>query len=188
MGKKLVCGVGINDADYIVQPNVMGKQIPCPYYQVWCSMLKRCYSTKRLNKFPTYRGCYVCEEWLTFSNFKAWMETQDWKGKHLDKDILTVDNKLYSRLHCVFVSDDVNLFVTDCRASRGKYMIGVSWHKASNKFISQCSNGDTVYLGLFSTELEAHLTWKAYKHQLACKLADEQTDLRVAAALRQRYL
>lgn len=138
---RLVCGVGINDADYVVQPTVMGKQISCPYYQVWHSMLKRCYSVKRLTTFPSYVGCSVSEEWLIFSNFKAWMETQDWLGKHLDKDILYIGNKVYSEQTCVFVEDRVNYLLTDSAASRGNYMIGVNWHKATQKFVAQCRSG-----------------------------------------------
>ena len=94
--RKLVCGVGINDADYAVVEwetigYVNGKQNQkrvweCPYYKVWGSMLKRCYSDKYQERYQTYKGCTVSEEWLTFSNFKNWMEKQDWEGKHLDKE------------------------------------------------------------------------------------------------------
>lgn len=48
-------------------------------------------------------GCSVCEEWLTFSNFKRWMEQQDYEGKALDKDLLVSQNKTYSSETCVFV-------------------------------------------------------------------------------------
>lgn len=152
-------------------------------------MLVRCYSKKFHEKCPTYIGCEVSEEWKTFSNFKAWMETQDWEGKQLDKDILIPNNKLYSRDTCVFVGLNVNVLLTDCGASRGKYMIGVYWHKKAGKFLAKCNdgNGKDVHLGLFDNELEAHLAWKAYKHKLACKLADEQSDSRVAKALRDRF-
>lgn len=192
MGRKrsLVQGVGINDADYITKPIVGGKQTTCPYYKVWGHMLERCYSKKSLQRRPTYIGCSVTTEWLLFSNFRKWMETQDWEGLQLDKDILFPSNKLYSPSACVFVSRKVNTFLTDCGASRGEYLIGASWHKPSEKFRSDCSDGDgkSVFLGSFPDELEAHLAWKSYKHKLACKLADEQTDSRIAEALRRKYL
>lgn len=184
---KLVHRVGINDAGYVVQPTINGKQVVCPYYDRWKVMLERCYSKKLHTRNPTYIGCEVSEEWKTFSNFKAWMETQDWKGRQLDKDILFPDNKLYSRDACVFVDSKVNSFLTDSKASRGSYMVGVSWYKAGEKFRAQCKDGKIVYLGSFDTEIEAHLAWKSYKHKLACKLADEQSDPRVAAALRKRF-
>lgn len=187
--KKLIFGVGINDAGYIVQPRINGKQVVCPYYYRWKVMLQRCYSKNWHTKFPTYIGCEVSEEWKTFSKFKAWMVEQDWKGKQLDKDILIPDNKLYSRDTCVFVTKNVNTFLIDSAAARGVYMIGVSWHKEGKKFCACCSDGDgkNAYLGLFESELEAHLAWKVYKHTVACKLAEEQSDVRIAEALRNRF-
>lgn len=186
---KLVYGVGINDADYVVKPTFNGKQIVCPYYQKWESMFLRCYSAKYQEKRPTYIGCKVSDEWKTFSNFKAWMEPLDWVGKQLDKDILINGNKLYSKDTCVFVTPSVNNFLTDSNANRGECMIGVSWKKHIRKFQSQCADGEgrIIHLGLFDNELEAHLAWKACKHKLACKLADEQSDPRVAEALRSRF-
>ena len=73
MKRKLVCGIGINDADYPVQPSIYGKQVVCIYYQTWKDILNRCYSEKRLKVSPAYRGCEVSEEWKKFSNFRKWM-------------------------------------------------------------------------------------------------------------------
>lgn len=58
----IVYGVGINDADYVTQPTVNGGRGSCLFYQTWRSMIERCYSLKRLKKFPSYLGCSVCEE------------------------------------------------------------------------------------------------------------------------------
>ena len=186
---KLVEGVGINDADYVVYPTVSGKQVMCPFYKVWKSMLVRCYNSKVHQRSPTYVGCSVSPEWLTFSNFRAWMETQDWVGKELDKDILFKGNKVYSPQTCVFVPVNVNLLLLDHANARGNYMIGAYRYKLAGKFTAKCNDGTgkLVHLGYYITELEAHLAWKAYKHNLACKLAGEQTDSRVAEALRTRY-
>lgn len=137
--KKLVYGVGVNDADYAVQKfepigYVGGKQKYklvwiCPYYRVWKHMLERGYSEKFQEKHPTYKGCSVSEEWLTFSNFKAWMKTQHWEGLQLDKDLLIEGNKVYSADTCVFVTPMVNSFVNDQGVKRGEWLIGVNWHK-----------------------------------------------------------
>lgn len=139
---------------------------------------------------PTYIGCEISEEWKIFSNFKAWMETQDWVGADLDKDILFPDNKLYSKDTCVFVTQNLNKFLTDSGATRGEYMIGVYWNKKAEKFHAKCRDGSDkrVNLGFFNTELEAHLAWKDCKHKLACKLAEDQSDSRVAEALRKRFV
>lgn len=197
---RLVYGVGVNDADYVTQKMetigyVNGKQKQkrvwtCPYYRVWESMLMRCYSAKLQERRPTYKGCSVSKEWLTFSNFRKWMETQDFVGKQLDKDLLFEGNMVYSVETCVFVTQMVNSFTIDCRSSRGEWMVGVSWHKRANKFVSECSNPFTKkneYLGLFTCELEAHKEWLKRKLELAYDLAAIQTDERVAKALINRY-
>lgn len=198
--KKLVYGVGINDADYVVQKHetigcVDGKRKRkliwiCPYYSAWMSMLERCYSIKAQGNRPTYVGCSVSEEWLTFSNFKSWMETQDREGKQLDKDLLFEGNKVYSAKTCVFVTPMVNSFTIDRGNDRGEWPIGVSWHKRANKFMTQCSNPFTrkrEFLGYFSCHNEAHQVWLKRKLELSRELAEIQTDSRVARALVARY-
>lgn len=198
--KKLVCGVGISDAGYIVKKfeylgYVNGRQKQklvwaCPYYQAWGNMLKRCYSTKYKERNPTYKNCTVSAEWLTFSVFKSWMEGQDWEGKQLDKDILFEGNKVYSAETCVFVTKAVNMFTVDSGATRGEQLIGVSLDKRNAKFQSRCRNPFTKkmeHLGLFTSEQEAHEAWLKRKLELAHELAVIQTDPRVATALVDRY-
>ena len=199
MKAKLVFGVGINDADYVVQKKetveVNGKIKQklvwvCPYYRTWKSMLQRCYSTRFQESFPTYKWCSVSEEWLRFSNFKSWMEKQDWEGLQLDKDILFEGNKVYSEETCTFVTKGVNVFTTDRGNGRGEWLIGVCWDKNAGKFKSMCRNTFTKkqeYLGLFTCEVEAHQAWLKRKLELAHLLAAEQTDGRVAKALIERY-
>jgi hypothetical protein len=68
---KLICGQGKNDSLVSIKG--------CQYYRKWSNMLHRVFGAKCHN----YVDASVCEEWLTFSNFKSWMETQDWHGKEL---------------------------------------------------------------------------------------------------------
>ena len=197
MKKCKVYGVGVNDADYpahqYAKVNNKYKIVwRCPLYRAWESMIKRCYSEKYHQTKPTYSGCSVCDEWLTFSNFKSWMEKQDWKDQELDKDLLVEGNKTYSPATCLFVDRKINTFVTDGGARRGEYMIGVSWKKDRNKFQSHCCNpftGKREFLGYFTDELEGHLAWKARKHELSCQLADSDLvqDARLAHVLRTKY-
>ena len=105
--KKLTYGVGINDANYQVQPRIKGIKYMCPFYQKWQSMLNRAYNKKYIARQPTYIGISVCYKWLTFSNFKRWMEKQDWVGKALDKDIIYPNNKEYSPKTCYFVLQEL---------------------------------------------------------------------------------
>ena len=198
--RKLVCGVGINDADYITRKfetigYVNGKQKQkliwaCPFHRVWRNMLERCYSIKYQERNKTYVGCTVSKEWLTFSNFRSWMMTQDFIDKHLDKDILFVGNKVYGSETCVFVSGMVNLFTIDRGNDRGEWPIGVSWYKGTNKFQAQCCNPFTKkneHLGYFTCEQEAHEAWLKRKLELAYELAAIQADERVAESLINRY-
>lgn len=188
---KLVYGVGVNDADYPVYKYENGKQVwMCPYYQTWRSMLSRAYIDKYKQKHPTYQDVTVSEEWHSFMRFRAWMEAQDWEGKHLDKDILFQGNKVYSPDTCVFVDGAVNNFLTDSSATRGEWPIGVSWHEPSQRFRSNCNNPFTKkneHLGYFHCPNQAHLAWKKRKHEFACQLAEIHVDKRVADALRIRY-
>tara|TARA_R110000824_G_scaffold45400_2_gene131317 strand:- start:219 stop:890 length:672 start_codon:yes stop_codon:yes gene_type:complete len=162
--RKLIHGVGINDANYIIQPLIDGKQTRCHFYVVWKSMIERCYSKKFQEKNPTYMGCSVAKEWLTFSSFRQWMEARNWVGLELDKDILVSDNKVYSQETCMFVSSQINTLLSGNATKRGKYPQGIYWHKKSGKFIAQCNvGGRKRYLGLFSTQKEAEYTYLIFK-------------------------
>jgi hypothetical protein len=198
--KKLVCGVAVNDADYVTQKHetieyVDGRQKQkavwlCPFYRAWKAMIDRCYSAKWQERNPTYRDCTVSKEWLTFSNFKSWMEKQDFEGNHLDKDLLVEGNKVYCPDTCVFIAPLVNTFIIDSGAARGEWMIGTCWHKQAEKFMAYCRNPFTKkkeHLGYFKTEQEAHNAWAKRKLELARELASIQTDPRVAKALINRY-
>ena len=198
--KKLVCGIGINDAGYVTQVNetvawVDGKRKQrmlwlCPFYRTWKDMLQRCYSGKSRVKYPTYAGCSVVTEWHRFSVFKAWMEKQDWEGNQLDKDLLQHSNKVYGPEHCIFVSRQVNMFMLECSAARGDWPLGVFLCKKSNKFHAKCSNPFTKKrddLGLLSCPNEAHQAWLKKKREHAIALAALQTDARIAKALLDRY-
>lgn len=185
--KKLVYGVGVNDADYPVYVRqTEGKAWRCPFHTRWTSMLCRAYSDVFHKRYPTYRGCRVDSEWHTFSKFKLWMESQDWQGNHLDKDILVEGNKIYSASTCVFITAETNMFSTDSKARRGEFPIGV--YAFRGKFKATISiNGVGTFIGMHSTPEDAHQAWRVAKYELAVQLASEQSDPRVAAALIERY-
>ena len=197
---KLVYGVGVNDLCYRVQvleavTKNGGKRIRktvfrCKYYTVWKHMLERCYSKKYLESKPSYIDASVCSEWLYASEFKKWMEKQDWHGKCLDKDIIVSGSKLYSPDTCAFVLPATNSFVLARDASRGEYPIGVDLFKPTGKYRARCRNpftGKKEYLGLFSTPEEAHEGWRKRKHELAQLVAATESDSRVVEALKKRY-
>lgn len=194
-GKSLVYGVGINDYKGLISKtqNVDGKNKVvwrCVVYNTWVHMLARCYSEDYLIKRPKYGGCSVVEDWLRFSMFRSWCMLQDYEGKHLDKDILVPNNKIYGPDTCVFVPHYINTFISDREALRGLYPIGVGWHKEKQKYFAQCSDPFTKkrgFLGYFLTQEDAHNAWLKRKHELACIYADLLQDSRVGEALKNLY-
>lgn len=164
---RLVQGVGINDASYSVRPK-SSRNDPCPFYMRWSDMLKRCYSEKFIKTRPTYDNCIVCHDWIYFSNFKAWMEKQDWEGNELDKDILVPENKVYSPETCLFVPPPVNNFFKGLKTNavyydndRAKFRVAVN-----NKFI-----------GRYDTEDEALESYSLHKLKEQIALAMTQNSV-----------
>lgn len=193
--RRLIHGKGVNDSDYVTEKKafVNGKKVRiwiCPFFQKWVSMLYRCYSKANLKRQPSYVGCSVSDDWLKFSKFKSWMETQDWEGKDLDKDLLVKGNKLYSADSCVFVDPFINNFILDRGRFSGRYPTGVSLFKRDGNFRAQCNNPFTKtneHVGYFDTPDLAALAWRDKKRYWANILADTQTDVRISEALRSRY-
>ena len=193
--RTLAYGVGVNDADYpVVRHEIVGGvwkiTWKCPIYAVWRSMLTRSYSTRYQARKPTYAGCSVAKEWHRFSSFRAWVITQDWRGKQLDKDLIHVGNKVYGPEFCCFISGTINSFLTDSSAARGVYPQGVSWHRKLEKVQARCGNpitGKEDYLGVFDCPNEAHLAWATRKLEHAHSLAAGQADKTVSSALIARF-
>lgn len=188
MTRKLVHGIGINDSDYKVQPTLNGVKVYCPYYTTWVGILQRSYSEKFKSRCPTYQGCSVVPEWHKFTTFRSWMLTQDWEGKQLDKDLLVEGNKVYGPDTCIFVSKQVNMFITT-KPSRGKLPVGVRLEKTTGRYAAQChelSKG-VRHLGQFDCPNEAHKVYMLYKQKQAEELASMQTDNRVSNAILSRY-
>lgn len=182
---KLIHGHGVNDADYYVSPRNSGGRIKCPFYETWKNMISRAYSPKFHVKFPTYFGVTVCDQWLTFSNFKEWMKTQDWQRNEIDKDIIKPGNKHYSPETCCFVSHALNNLLTVSAVARGVYPIGVCYDKQHKKFRAQCSfqKDKSRYLGLFDTPSTTHSAYIKFKTGFISNLAAKQTDPRIANGL-----
>ena len=150
-------------------------------YSVWKDMLMRCYYEKYQKKYPTYKDCYVCPEWLNYSNFKKWFNDNyyeiDGEQMALDKDILMKGNKAYSPNTCVFVPQNINKLFIKRNKARGKYPIGVYFNKDANKFIAQCNtfyNGKRQYksLGSYNTIEDAFKVYKQFKEADIKQMAD----------------
>lgn len=195
-----IYGVGVNDADYVVQINETlgyteeGKQLQklvwiCPYYSRWKSMLERCYSQVYQKKRPNYVGCSTVPEWHYFMIFRSWMEKQDWQAKVLDKDLLIEGNKIYGPDTCLFITSELNSFLTEKKKSTNGLPVGVDFDKRTGKFRAQISeNSKNVHIGLFKNAEQAHNAWLQKKIEQAKQLANKQTDIRIINALVSRYI
>ena len=89
----------------------------CPFYQRWYDS-RRCYNKKALVKRPNYKNVQICEEWMLFSNFKAWMVKQDWEGKILDRDLKVKGNNVYSPETCIFIDNQIKTFIREGHRSK----------------------------------------------------------------------
>lgn len=200
-----IYGVGEVDMEYQHQEFhiVNGKRKlkwMCPIYDTWKQMLRRVYSDKLHEKFPTYSNVKVCDEWLKLSNFYSWMSSIDWKdynGKkmQLDKDFILRGNKLYCPEYCAFIPHQVNSFVKLKPLFAKDLPLGVVEKPLSGGGVTyEAACKDPFkryrrYLGYFSTPKEAHETWRKTKHSYACELAESGLvkDPRVKEALKQMF-
>ena len=186
-----VFGVGILGAKYPSKINgVITKE-----YEIWKSMLKRCYSDVYKKKCPTYAGCGVSDKFKSYEYFYEWCNKQigfgvDGNGNpfQLDKDLLSKGNKIYSESTCVFIPAEINLLLTKRTASRGEYLIGVYWNKRANAFVARARKNKRKleHLGLFKTEIEAFNAYKKAKEAFVKEQAEKfksQIDPRAYEAL-----
>ncbi|QEG08032.1 hypothetical protein CPT_Magnus_153 [Klebsiella phage Magnus] len=152
----IVCGVGINDSQQKISDMPSGVQV----YNRWRQMIYRCYDPEYLKSSPTYAGCWVCEEWLSFTNFYRWYISHYMVGYHLDKDLLIPGNRCYSPETCIFIPQWLNSFTINRSSKRGLYPVGVC--KFGNRYKSYCNDpftGKQRYIGYFSTPEDAHQAW-----------------------------
>ena len=182
-----VYSVGVLGTKY--PPTISGRNTK--EYDLWKSMLRRCYSDNFKNKHPTYKDCEVSDNFKSYEYFYEWCHKQvgfDVNGFELDKDLLIKGNKLYSEDSCVFIPADVNLVLTKRTSSRGQHLIGVSWYSKSKTFIAQVNKnkGKQEYLGSFETEIEAFNAYKKAKEAFIKEQAEKyksQIDPRAYNAL-----
>ena len=182
-----VYGIGVSGTKYsITVDDVITKE-----YELWSSMLERCYSDTLKKRYPTYIGCEVSENFKYYEYFYEWCQKQIGfgnQGWHLDKDLLIKGNKIYSEDTCVFIPSEINSLLIKCTASRGEHLIGVCYHKRDKVFMATvCKNKrKQEHLGYFKTELEAFNAYKKAKESFVKEQANKwksQIDERAYNAL-----
>ena len=182
-----VFGVGITGTKYPSKIN----GVKTKEYALWKRMLERCYSDDFKKKRPTYEGCKVSDNFKSYEYFYEWCHKQIGfgnQGWHLDKDLLTKGNKVYSESTCVFIPSEINSLLVKREASRGEHFIGVCWNKTSKVFVAQVrkNKGKQEHLGLFNTEIEAFKAYKKAKESFVKEQANKwksQIDPRAYNAL-----
>lgn len=168
--KPSVFGVGINDMRGIISSSDK-------VYQVWYSMIRRCYSDVYHEGKPSYVGVEVCEKWKRFSGFYedvssipnfSEMLNLNWE---LDKDIFSNDGKIYSLDTCCFLPKDINTFFSgkvnkEYDTSKPK---GVYFNSKLCKYVTSCKidGKRSVHLGVFDNVSDARAAYvKAKKVNL----------------------
>jgi hypothetical protein len=177
---RTVQGIGYT-GEGIYKTSVNNKDTP--QYRTWTGILKRCYNEKFHNKYPTYKQCYVCEEWLNFQNFAKWFDENyyqiDGERMALDKDILLKRNKEYSSDTCIFVPEFINNLFVKNNATRGQLPIGVSIIKDKlSPYQARCRNAKrkNVTIGYYKTPEDAFGAYKKFKENVIKQIANDYKD------------
>lgn len=172
VSNKLICGVGIKgDGESWFNGHILKS------YDVWSSMIKRCYSTKSYIYHPTYIGCTVCEDWHYYPTFKRWFDKNYIETFQLDKDLIVKGNKIYSPDTCVFIPSQINTLFHDQKKTRGNYPIGVTKCERLGKFIARMSvDSRTKHLGVYTDPHIAHQVYLLAKKDHIISVANEWKD------------
>lgn len=164
-------------------------------YGRWTSILGRAYCEKYKKRFPAYRDVTVCKEWHNFQNFAEWYYSQKFsttkvvggRNYHLDKDLLQKGSKVYSPETCCFIPSEINNLITTNKSRRGKYPIGVCYHKTAKVFVAAINREKgTKNLGRFTNPTEAFNVYKKAKEAYIKEVAEiwkDRIDERVYQAL-----
>jgi hypothetical protein len=149
------------------------KNIRTNKYQTWYNMFVRCYQQGIDSENSPYKGVYVDDSWHNFQVFSDWFDENYIDGFCLDKDLTIRWNKKYCPEACSFVPNAINVLMTDHRADRGEYPIGVS--RRGNKFCARCFDGQgrRTWLGLYETPEIAFEVYKEYKESIMKNMANE---------------
>lgn len=148
-----------------------------PVYTAWKTMISRCYDPKYHARCPTYIGCSVHSDWHNFQVFAEWYKQQPRaEGWHLDKDLITEGNKIYSADTCVFVPPLINTLLSDSRGSRGDLPQGVS--RSKGKYRARLNvGGEHHELGEYTTPEKAFEIYKFAKEANVKHVADKYKNL-----------
>lgn len=187
-----VWGVGVCEkGKHVAQVNGKGTKL----YDHWTAMLNRCYNPNSVKyNRDRYADVTVDERFHYFQDFAEWCVNQIGYCEDfvLDKDMLSEGKRYYSPDHCVFVPPVINGALSNAKASRGEFPVGVHKETKSGKYIAQVNEcGKRKCLGRFLTPESAFQAYKKYKEKQLADLADlweDRVDPRVIEVLRNHVV
>lgn len=168
-----VRGVGL------VPTNLILKKNDIPYdYRCWAHILERCTNPKgRIAR--VYKDCKICDEWLEYTKFKEWYNSQiGHNSKYdVDKDLLG-DGKLYSPDTCCLLPRSLNSMIVNRVDKNRELPTGV--YKNGNAYIARACTGTkdikSVVLGTYPTPEEAHQAYCDFRSKRIAETAQSYYD------------
>ena len=165
--RKPLYGVGINDEFGITRTLA---------YRKWAAIIERCYKPNRENRYSSYVGCSICDEWKHFSKFRQWFEANFIPEYDLDKDLLKRGNRVYCPEYCCFVPRKINRLIAKLNTKRENGLpVGVNYSGSKKKpSVATIKSQDSgKYIGLFKTVEEASAEYKKRKKKEIIRIANE---------------
>ena len=144
-------------------------------YRCWSAMMRRCYSDIYHLAKPTYKDCLVDLQWHNYQEFAEWCSFQKGfnEGWHLDKDIISKGNKIYTPDVCVFVPNEVNCLFNTQKRSRGDLPIGVTTTGSGKYRVQWQENGMQQYSKIFECHINAFNFYKENKERVIKQVASK---------------
>lgn len=171
--RKLIKGIGVNDSQYKVTRRDGLVLTKCPYYSRWISLINKCANT----------DFTICDDWLTFSKFRKWMEKQNWEGDRR-LNLTLFRTKHYSPETACFLTRRASCAFDDKSYQKSQYPTGVTYLKDRRIYNAQCSTeGIQCTIGYSKTEAGAYKMYIDFKHAHMLVIASEHEGAVKAAML-----
>lgn len=149
------------------------------YRRLWEAMITRVHS--KADK--AYHNVTVSQDWAMLSTFLEDIKsfsgydrvlTDGWV---LDKDILSVNDKIYSKDTCCFVPPEINSLLVNMDKPKGNHPLGVHFCNREGKFVAQMHTKTTTkHIGYFSCPSKAHTAYKCEKQQYINRIVELYKD------------
>lgn len=147
-------------------------------YEVWSSMMKRCYN-KNCTRHTWYEDCEVVKEWHNFATFLKWYNDHyytlpDGMGDvDLDKDIKIHKNRVYGPDTCLLVPAAINRMLYHRITSHTGLPLGVTYDKKFNRYKARGRiDKKDKFFGFYNTIEDAFNRVKMEKEKEIHKVAE----------------